>query len=139
MNKILTFLMVILGLQLSAQKYETIVEDTDYKIEKTEMVCKSGQGYEYVYEMTKFSNLTSDEITLDFDYTYYYSDVCQNCENTDHGTHRTLVLPANSVIEGSCERTPLDYLRTLSYSKTEHPNAFKEQLTKLVIEKVQKQ
>lgn len=139
MKKILTFLIVILGLQLSAQKYETVIEDADYLIEKTDLVCKSNQGYEYVYVILKFTNKTSENLTLDFDYTYYYSGVCQNCEHTDHGTRRTISIPANSSVEGSCLRTSDDFLRTLSYSLTEHPNAFKEQLTQLLIEKVQKQ
>ena len=129
--------MIILGFQLDAQKYEVIAEGQDFKVEKTKLLCTTNLGYEYVYVALKFTNLSQEDIVLDFIYEMWYSGECSNCEFTDLGIERSISIPANSVIEGDCNNWEYDFLMTLSHSKTDLPHAFKGQLTDLIIGKVQ--
>ena len=136
MNKVFTFLFVLLISGVSAQNWELISEDADYRIEQRHEVCKSTQGYDYDYRILKFSNLSNDEIEIAFNFQRWYNgDFCQGCGQGDHDDVRIVTLPPNSSIQGDCVSAE-DYLRVFDHAVTVNEKVWKSKLTELVVNKI---
>ncbi|MCB0410267.1 MAG: hypothetical protein KDD29_08610, partial [Flavobacteriales bacterium] len=94
---------LLLSFALKAQTWEIIASDEDYKIEKQHIVCRSNQGFEYDYIVLRFTNLTSQNVSLSFNFEEWYNDVCKSCqEGTDESRIRSVQLAPNEVLEGDC-------------------------------------
>ena len=137
MNKLFTLLFVLLSSSLVAQNWEVLAEDVDYRIEKTHIICNSTQGYDYDYTLLNFENLSNQALELSFNMERWYNaDYCHGCADGDHNTIRTLIIPANSSITGTCSSSE-DYLKIFDHSNTNAPTAWKSKLTALVINKIE--
>jgi hypothetical protein len=118
-----------------AQTWELVSGGSDYKIEKAHIVCNSNQGFEYDYIVLRFTNLSTETISLVYNYEEWYNDVCSSCDDQDLGSKRTLQLGAGQVMEGNCSSN--SYLKIFDHSITVHPNAFVGRLSNLVISNVE--
>lgn len=127
-----SFLLLFFGLK--AQSWEIIESSNEYKIEKQHIVCNSNQGFEYDYVVLRFTNLTSENVSLSFNFEEWYNGECRTCQNGDLGTLRTLNLAPNEVKEGNCSSR--DFLKIFHHSITIHPNAFVGELTDLKINRI---
>lgn len=107
---------------VNSQNWEVINETSDYKIEKKTVECNddyNGIYKEFVF--LKFSNLTQDQLTINYRLELYYDDVCRSCNNSAEN-NSVLVLEPSSSVEGSCDsrdRRVKIFSKFLNYSKAE--------------------
>lgn len=124
--------------QKNAQDWVVIEDNSEFTVEKSSIICKSSQGWDYEYVVTKFTNHTNEDITISFVFEKWYGDFCSGCsEDSDLGTTRTVTIPANSVIQGDCD-SPHNYLKTFHHSVTVNDKTPQGKLTKIVINKIVK-
>jgi hypothetical protein len=136
MNKFFTFLFLLISSGLLAQDWEVVAEDIDYKIEEGHIICKSTQGFDYDYRVLKYTNLANQELELAFNFERWYNeDFCEACGEGDHNTMRSITIPANSSIEGSCGSSA-DYLKIFDHTETRDTKAWASKLTKVVVNKL---
>lgn len=136
MKKFLILPFACLTFSLFAQQKTGVLAETDFvRIEANEQVCKSMQGFDYLFQALKFTNLTNDDIIITYNFEVWHEDICQTCGG-DHGSIRSMEIAANSVVEATCKEMYNQSIMVLDHSLTVDPAAPKVKLTEIVINKV---
>lgn len=136
-SKFLFLSVFFLSISFAQEKTGVLAETDDVKIEAKELVCKSMQGFDLLFQGLEFTNKTAEEINITYNFEVWHSDICQTCGG-DHGSIRNITIPASSTIEATCKDIYNSDLTVLDHSLTDNPAAPKVKLTEIVINKITK-
>ena len=125
MKKILLLIIGISFFSISSiaqSQAEVIYQDDKIKVEMSKQDCNyNNNAISHTYGIIKYTNLTNNEIELNFELELWYNNVKQiNTQNdvSDEPAEKNLHLDPNEIIEGSCS-TRESFLRVLE--KHNHP------------------
>lgn len=85
---------------IDASNWATYVETAKVKIEYVKINCDPNSGMDFDGIMLRFTNLTTDEVNLDWHLELYYDATCRTCGFDEYD--RNLVLAPSEVKEGDC-------------------------------------
>ena len=77
------------------------VETSDVRIEYVKVDCDPSLGMDFEGILLRFTNLTSNEIQLNWHLDLYYDATCRTCGFDEYD--RSLTLAPNQVKEGDCD------------------------------------
>jgi hypothetical protein len=91
--------------QVNAQNpadWETYFENDTVKIEYTYQNCEYTEQFNNEFLIVKISNLTNNELIIEWKEELWYDDDCINCESGSDEFNKTVTIPENTTIEGDC-------------------------------------
>ncbi|MGB1314950.1 MAG: hypothetical protein ACPG4Y_02965 [Chitinophagales bacterium] len=125
MKKILLLIIGISFFSISSiaqSQAEVIYQDDKIKVEMSKQDCNyNNNAISHTYGIIKYTNLTNNELELNFELELWYNNVKQDATQGDlvnEELSNTIHLGPNEIIEGSCN-TKESFLRVLA--KHNHP------------------
>ncbi|MCR9173069.1 MAG: hypothetical protein NXI10_11280 [bacterium] len=85
---------------IDASDWSIYVESTQLKVEYVKVDCDPNSGMDFEGIMLRFTNLTNNEINLDWHLDLHYDGTCRTCGADEYD--RTLTLAPNEIKEGDC-------------------------------------
>jgi len=85
---------------IDASNWATYVESAKVKVEYVKVNCDPNSGMDFEGIMLRFTNLTANEVNLEWHLELYYDATCRTCGFDEYD--RSLTLAPNEVKEGDC-------------------------------------
>ena len=85
---------------IDASTWQTYVETPDFKIEYRKVDCDPNSGMDFRGIMLRFTNLTTNALSLNWHLDLEYDGSCRTCGIAEYD--RSLTLAPNEVREGDC-------------------------------------
>jgi len=85
---------------IDVSSWQTYVETPKIKIEYIKVDCDPDSGMDFRGIMFRFTNLTSNEVDLNWHIELFYDGTCRTCGFDEYD--RSLTLGPNEVQEGDC-------------------------------------
>lgn len=84
--------------------WTTYFENNEVKIEYLYQNCDYTEQFDSEYVIIKATNLTDKSITIEWKEELWYDEKCINCNQDSPEYITTLTLPANSTLQGECNK-----------------------------------
>lgn len=81
--------------------WTTYVQNERIRIEYTLVSCYPNSGLDFETILLRFTNLTSQDLEIDWHIDLFYDGTCRTCGVGEY--ERTMPLSAHGVLEGSCD------------------------------------
>jgi hypothetical protein len=85
---------------IDVSNWETYLETADLKIEYIKVDCDPNAGMDFQGILLRFTNLTSNQLELNWHLDLHYDGTCRTCGFNEYD--RTLTLAQNETQEGDC-------------------------------------
>lgn len=124
------FLLALSSFKSTGDKWKLYTEENGVRVYTKTSNCQLNMGFDEQRILIKIENTTSIDKLLDWDLWLWYNKTCRTCESSNGEYHRTLLLPANSSMEGECSvKTNFDLVLFVKFID-ENYKGKKEELTK---------
>ena len=96
------FLFPSTSIGLTPTEWEIYFENDTVKIEYTYQNCDFSSTAKQEVIVFKFTNLISQDISLNYKADIWHNDVCTNCEQESEESRYTIQIPSNETITTNC-------------------------------------